>query len=156
MQKIGHIGFAMLVLAPFYGCLTLPQILLTSAISTLPDLDIKLRVKHRQYTHNVTAAVILGVFVATIFYYNGLSLFKGFLIGFTGIILHIIADLPTFQKFPPLYPFNKKMVAFRLFRSNNKTVNMLLFLVGVCVLTYLTTKKYILQGGILNLWLYLP
>lgn len=156
MQKIGHLGFSMLGLAPFYGYLSLSQILLTSAISTLPDIDIRLRVKHRQYTHNITVALLLGLLIALIFYYNGSNPLKGFLIGFIGIILHIIADLPTFQKFPPLYPFNKKMVAFKLFRSNNKSINTLFFIIGLTVLTYFTTKKYILQGGILNLWLYLP
>lgn len=156
MQKIGHFGFSMLVLTLFCGYFSLPQILLISAISTLLDLDIKLRIKHRQYTHNITAAVVVGLLIASIFYHYGFNPFKGFLIGFVGVILHIIADLPTFQKFPPLFPFCRKMVAFKVFRSDNKIVNNLFFVLGIVVLTYFTTKKYILQGGILNLWLYLP
>ncbi|RLI73209.1 hypothetical protein DRO97_07890 [Archaeoglobales archaeon] len=156
MQKIGHFGFSILVLSLFLNYFTLAQILLIAAISILPDIDIKLRVKHRKYTHNITAALIPGLTMALIFYYHSLNPFKGFLIGFVGIVLHISADLLTFQKFPPLFPFSQKLVAFKIFRSNNKIINSLFFILGVVALTYFTTKKYILQGGILNLWLYLP
>jgi len=41
--------------------------LLTTAFAALPDIDIRFKIGHRKYTHNILAAIILGLILAFIF-----------------------------------------------------------------------------------------
>ena len=137
MNAKGHLGFSLLILSLFFLILNIKpgtEVLLTYIIvillSTLPDIDLRLEIKHRYYTHNILFAILIGLLVGFVTSYTTLGFYKGFLIGFSGIMLHLIADLMTYKKFPILAPFSMKKVALKLFKSDNPLINNLLLVSG--------------------------
>ncbi len=134
MNRFGHVGFTMLTLSPLTRYLGVDFVILATVFALLPDIDILLRLKHREYTHNLTFAA-LSAFVA--FVISGARLA---LAALAGITTHIIADLLTIQKFAPLYPISRKRVAFKLFRSDNPIANSISFILGFLSLVYFTGR----------------
>ena len=108
-------------------------VMLSAALSSIPDIDIKLEIRHRSYTHNILFGFIMGVIFSTIFgYAYGLWYgLIGFLGGFMGVILHLLGDILTYMPFKPLWPFSQKSVAFCLFKADSKVVNTVFFYLGL-------------------------
>jgi inner membrane protein len=147
MQRLGHLGFTLLLLSPFTSA-TGKEFIIFSAFFTLaPDIDIVLRVKHREYTHNLTFGVFLTALVSFILHESGFSWWIGFS-AFTGVLMHILADLLTVQRFPPFFPFSRRKYALGLFKSDNAVVNASIFVLGVFSFIY-----FVFGGE--DLWTYL-
>ncbi len=134
MNRFGHVGFTMLTLSPLTRYVGVDFVILATVFSLLPDIDILLRLRHREYTHNLTFAA-LSAFVA--FVVSGVRLA---LAALAGITTHILADLLTMQKFAPLYPFSRRRVALKLFRSDNSVVNTMSFILGFLSFMYFTGR----------------
>ncbi|KYK23246.1 hypothetical protein AYK25_10205 [Thermoplasmatales archaeon SM1-50] len=49
--------------------------------------------------------------------------FIGFISGFLGVMLHLLGDLMTYQKFKPLWPFDQREIAYGFFESKSDTAN---------------------------------
>ena len=69
--------------------------LFIAGLSTLPDIDLSLEIKHRTYTHNVLFAIVAGSLMALLFRSTFLGFWKGFATGFLAVILHILGDILT-------------------------------------------------------------
>lgn len=139
MDRDGHLGMAFLV---YFGVLNIFNLysseylvigLLTAFFSSLPDIDIRLRIRHRGITHSIFTGILIGVGVGYLFNYIGLGFYIGFLPVFLGYILHILGDLLTYHPFKPLYPISKRSISLKLFRSDNPFVNKSLLMLGVSV-----------------------
>jgi len=135
MYRRGHIGLSLLILSPFINTLGLEFVALSVFFSIIPDLDVRLGIRHRGITHNITFAAFLTVVLCYILYIFDLEIFLSFS-AFVGIVLHLIGDLITHQKFAPLYPFVRRRIAFKIVKSNNRFVNDLLLLAGTLTFTY--------------------
>ena len=147
MDRDGHLGLALLLyfsilyLFKQYSTDLLIIGLLTALFSSLPDIDIRLRMKHRGVTHSIFTGIIIGVAVGYLFHYVGFGFYMGFLSVILGYIFHILGDLFTYQPFKPFYPFSNVEISFRLFRSDNIFVNKLFLISGVSILVlYLFDK----------------
>lgn len=79
--------------------------------STLPDIDIKLGIKHRRATHSLLCTFIITLI--TYFIYPKAA--APFLIGYS---LHIIADSLTISGVQFFYPYNK-FFALKLFATGS-------------------------------------
>jgi len=135
MNRLGHIGFTFLVLSPFISKLGIHFILFAAIFAVLPDIDILLRMKHREYTHNITFAVL--VTIVAFFFFRAMRVEELLaLSAFAAVLIHIFADSFTMQKFPPFFPFSKKRVAFRVFKSNNPLINASSFILGFLSFVY--------------------
>ena len=135
MHAKGHAGMALLITFSFLSFFKLTSFeyiitaLLTVAASTLPDIDLQLEIKHRKYTHNILAAIIIGALIGII--YSPLGFYVGFIAGFSAVWIHILGDLLTYMEFAPLWPFIKKKVSLKLFKSGNPTANNAFWSLGV-------------------------
>lgn len=126
MNRLGHLGFSLLIFSPLLKILPAPYVLFAVAIAMLPDVDLVLKIGHRKYTHNVTFAALIAIL-----FYSLLSSLLLAVLAFFGVFSHILADLMTKKKFAPLYPLSKKKIALKLFRSDNKPINYAFFLLGL-------------------------
>jgi membrane-bound metal-dependent hydrolase YbcI (DUF457 family) len=91
-----------------------------------------IRVRHRGITHTLLAGVLFGIVFGTLLGYGHalVDWLMGFFSGFGGIASHLIGDAFTYEGFKPFRPFSNREVAFRKFRSNNKTVNRTMLILG--------------------------
>lgn len=73
MNHKGHAGLTLLV----FSVLMLPfglsenaivVIVLAAGLSSLPDIDINLEMNHRGYTHNILAALVVGIIFGFLFF----------------------------------------------------------------------------------------
>jgi inner membrane protein len=145
MNRPGHLGFALLILSPLMKFTDVNFVVITTLFSLTPDVDMILKIRHRAYTHNVTFGALLALASALITVFVLKAPTKGFeyaLAAFTGVAIHIIADLLTIQKFAPLYPFSNKKMSLRLLRSNNAVVNASLFVLGVFSFIFFLTRCF--------------
>lgn len=137
MNRPGHIGLALLFLSPFIAKFELNNVLIAVALTVSPDIDLLLRIEHRKYTHNVTFAILISILVFMFLKNFWLS----FLV-FLSILIHILSDLLTIQKFAPLYPFSKKKYALKLFKSNNTAINTAVILLGMASFAYFSNLDF--------------
>ena len=132
MHAKGHFGLTLLILS----VLSIPIgfgpdnimiiiIFLSAGLSSIPDIDLNLGIKHRGVTHNILFGIIIGILFGVLFgYSSGLQYgLIGFVSGFLGVVLHLLGDLMTYQKFKPLWPFNKKEIAYGFFEAKSKIAN---------------------------------
>ena len=131
MNHKGHAGLTLLI----FSVLMLPfglsenaiaVIFLATGLSSLPDIDINLEIKHRGYTHNVFAALVVGIIFGFLFSYSTSDILwgvMGFTSGFGGVVCHLLGDAFTPMKFKPLWPFSDRKVGLGLFESGNKHAN---------------------------------
>lgn len=116
-------------------------LIISSVLSSLPDIDLRLELPHRKITHNIFFGLIISLVAGHLMSYLGFS-FRvatfSFLIAFT---THILCDLLTKMPFRPLYPFVKTPVALRLFRSSSNVINTLFLVLGT-VAYYVYVSKY--------------
>lgn len=136
MNRLGHFGFSLLVLSPLLQIFSLSYVLFAVALAMLPDIDLVLRIEHRKYTHNVAFASSMAILFYALFASSLLAI-----LAFLSVLLHILADLMTKQKFAPLYPFSKKKFALKLFRSDNKPINYTVFLLGLVSFAHFSSAK---------------
>jgi len=125
--------------------------LLTVSLITLPDIDIRLEIAHRKYTHNVVAAIIFGLLSAML--YHPLGYIPSFLAGFSATLLHILGDLLTYMPFAPLWPFMKAKIALKLFSSSNRAVNEGFWALGLA--TFMGYMLFVYSGFGYNMLAYL-
>lgn len=136
MLKEGHLGLSLAVVFLFYtafdikGVEALIAAALVAGLSTLPDLDLGLMLRHRGATHSLLAGLLVGLAtgLALIHYFSFPS---GFLIGFSGVALHLIGDALTYSPLSPLWPLSRKKLSLKLFRSNNKGVSRAFLALGM-------------------------
>ncbi|RLF16773.1 MAG: hypothetical protein DRJ66_02615 [Thermoprotei archaeon] len=137
MRAKGHAGMALLITFAILSLLRLTSMesiitaLLTVAAVTIPDIDIKLEIKHRKYTHNILAALILGLILALI--YHPLGWYIGFTAGFLAVMIHALGDLFTIMPFAPLWPFYRKEISLKWFRYDNPIANNAFLTLGVAM-----------------------
>jgi inner membrane protein len=105
--------------------------------STFPDVDLRLGITHRKWTHSVVFGILVGLAFGWIAKMIGLGFKIGFLGAFGGILLHILGDLLTYQPFAPLYPISKRKIALGLFRSDNLIVNKSMLILGILTFSIL-------------------
>jgi len=123
----GHAGMALLITFGLFSILNLNsnECLMTGlmivALVTLPDIDLRLEIAHRKYTHNILAAAFFGGLFAIL--YRPLGYHIGFLAGFSATLIHILGDLLTYMEFAPLWPFVRKKVSLKLFKSSSPIAN---------------------------------
>lgn len=165
MRKDGHIGFSLLVLSLIqyihqkFGVPTLLTVepvgletFLSTAIfilaSLLPDIDLKLGIAHRKYTHNVLFALLLGMIGGSVLLFAGLDYYLGFTAAFLGVISHLSADMLTRMPFAPLWPISGKKVKLGLVSSGNTLVNEGFLVLGSVSYFYIYYTMLVLQRGI--------
>ncbi|MEM0014215.1 MAG: metal-dependent hydrolase [Zestosphaera sp.] len=138
MDWRGHLGFNMLITSALLYMLSLSGveanrlILLSSVLSSIPDIDLRFELPHRKVTHNVffgiTISLLAGYIASSLNHYSFEFTFVVFLTAFT---THILGDLMTKLPFRPLYPLIRTPVSLRLFRSSNNLVNTAFLIAGV-------------------------
>ncbi len=141
MNRPGHVGVVLLTLSPFIHKLGIQFVVFAAIFTVLPDVDIVLRVKHREYTHNITFGALLTLAAFFVFRQVGIPEILSLSV-FVAVVIHIIVDAFTMQKFPPFYPFSKKRVAFKVFRSDNPAINAGSFILGSLAFVYFAGGGY--------------
>ncbi|MEL9996932.1 MAG: metal-dependent hydrolase [Sulfolobales archaeon] len=145
MNSRGHVGLTLTILTPTLAFLSSKGfestvfLILATTLSTLPDIDLKIGLPHRRYTHNIFFIILSSLFFGYL-----TSLLGDFNLGLysalTSGLIHLIGDLMTYMAFSPLYPISDVCISLRLFKSNDALVNNILLITGVLMLTvYLIT-----------------
>jgi inner membrane protein len=157
MHKEGHSGTMLLLYAPFafflayfgaYAYLITGFVLLAS-MPMVPDIDMKLPIKHRGITHTVWFAVFLGIINvllvsgATYYFYGSFSMnwfypvvVFAFFIGNMWVYGHLIGDMVTHMGLKPLYPVDnsKVRIEFKWLRlptsASSSFANMIMLTIG--------------------------
>ncbi len=140
MHREGHVGFSLLVLSAIMYLLhkwNLLIAIIALGFSTFPDVDLKLGIAHRKWTHNVFFALASGLAFGWITEKVGLGFGVGFWGAFGGVILHILGDLMTYRSFAPLYPLSKRKTSLKLFRSDNVLINWGMLIAGISIFVFL-------------------
>jgi len=112
------------------GLLVNAVIILSTILSSLPDIDLKLELPHRKYTHSVLFALLMGSAAGIVTNVLGFGFELGFYSVCIGVLTHILGDLLTYRSFAPLYPLIKRRFSLKLFHSSNKHVNSVFLLLG--------------------------
>lgn len=112
------------------GWLVNAVIILSTILSTLPDIDLKLELPHRKYTHNVLFALLAGSAAGIVTSVLGLGFELGFYSVCVGVLTHLLGDLLTYRSFAPLYPLTRRRFSLKLFHSSDKYVNSVFLLLG--------------------------
>lgn len=106
--------------------------------STLPDWDIKLKIKHRGITHTLLTSIVLtGItYLAT----QSLPITIGL---FMGYVSHLMGDMMTVSGVPLLAPLSKKRFRFPIHYSMAKVkrneihpLESLIFLLSICFIMW--------------------
>jgi len=145
MNREGHVGFTLLIFSilmmPFgVNTNTIIVIGIAAVFSFLPDIDFKLELAHRKYTHNILAAMLFGLVFFILFYIGGnLTIASlAFLGVFGGVVSHILGDMLAGRtksggpwKLQPLWPFSNVELGWGFFKSSDKNMNNAFLLLGV-------------------------
>ena len=94
---------------------TLVIALVSETAALIPDLDLKLKIKHRTLTHSLLALVVIGIIP---FYAPGGLIqkeYSGLMIGWiAGYASHLILDMLTIQGIELLYPNHRRIRLLKL------------------------------------------
>ena len=142
MYGEGHAGLSFILFSPFIFLFrslgadmtyVLVTCVLMVALSSFPDLDMRLAIKHRGITHTFVFGIVVGVLFAILLWYSygSLGWLMGFVAGFGGTASHLLGDAFTYSPFKPLLPFSDKEVAFGFFKASNKTANRTMLVIGI-------------------------
>ena len=131
MNHKGHFGLTLLIFSIFmlpfgFSENAVAVMFLAAGFSSLPDIDLRLGIKHRKYTHNILAALVFGIIFGFLFSYSTSDIFwgiMGFISGFGGVVCHLLGDAFTYMKFKPLWPFSDREVGLGWFEAGNKRLN---------------------------------
>jgi inner membrane protein len=140
MQRPGHVGAALLAALPLAGFqyageprLGLIGLVTAVAVSSLPDFDQGLPIKHRGPTHTVWFVAACAVSAACLGWLFG-SRSVGLVVGGAtalGLSSHLVADSITPMGIRPYLPLSAREHCFDLVYAANARANYLLFGVGV-------------------------
>lgn len=158
MHREGHIGVGLLLYSPVAFLLVdfgLSEVFALGMVgmgfwSIAPDVDMRLPTRHRGPTHTFLAAGVAGVLTAVVAVYlastgtggggdivlrnsilaNLAAAGFGFLIGFYGVVSHLIGDVVTMAGIRPWKPFSNRKHGLRLVLAKNKRVNQGLMTTG--------------------------
>ena len=136
MNWRGHAGLNLAVLSiigmlfNFYDIHYGIIVAVSTIFSSLPDVDLKLEIGHRKFTHNVWFALAFSALFGYGTYYIIHDFTLGFSIMFSALIIHIVGDLMTYKPFNPFAPFTHGSYSFKLFKSSSKAVNNSLMVLG--------------------------
>jgi inner membrane protein len=159
MYSKGHAGLTLLLMSlimlPFpFGENSLIIILLSTMLSTLPDVDLKwqrsgIPIHHRGFTHSVLFAIVAGFVFGTVFWYTHDTMTwvgLGFISGFMGVVSHMVGDALTYMPFKPLWPFDKREISFGVCSASDKSVNEGLMSVGsAAFILYILLKQGVIS-----------
>lgn len=132
MLRTTHINFALLVTLPLININNYPYLFLSAAAATFPDLDFKLKIKHRTWTHSLLIYLLLA---ALIYSFDPVgTLFFSF-----GYLSHLILDSVTVSGVKWFYPFKKK--SYRICKvktgsRHEKLINSLIIVVLIFFILY--------------------
>jgi len=152
MHPEGHAGltliFFSLLMIPFgLNENTIIVIFLATALSSIPDLDVKWGFfRHRGPTHSLLFAIIVGIFFGILLFFGTsdfLWFFIGFISGFGGVVSHLMGDLLNPMHFKPLWPFSNRELAFDFCRADDKIMNRRFAMVGAITFIF-----YLLISGV--------
>ena len=149
MYYKGHAGLTLLLTSLTLMALpksdsALQVLALSTALSTLPDIDLELRrlsrsLHHRGPTHSILFALMSGCLLQ---YTYGEA--RWFMIGFIsaawGVVSHLLGDMLTYHPFKPLWPLSQREVALKLCSADNRLVNEGLLTLGGLALTLYLLK----------------
>lgn len=139
MHPEGHAGltliFFSLIMIPFgLNENTIIVILLATALSSIPDLDMKLGgFRHRGPTHSLLFAIIVGFFFGILFFFGTkkiLWFFIGCTSGFGGVVSHLVGDLLNPMRFKPFWPISNREFAFNICMADDRKMNRRLSILG--------------------------
>lgn len=160
MHATGHLGVNALLYAPFlYSLLAIGEpkfAILAGAIfmigAKLPDEDIRfdqgmnpsdsllpkiIPIQHRGVTHTLWFALVVGAAIAGVLYFIPSSYPPfllanfGFLVGFLGIIGHLLGDVVTPMGIEPFAPISRTNYSLGLFYAKNSLANALFGIIGL-------------------------
>ncbi len=100
------IGSAITIPLVFYNPVTIVGLI----GAYIPDIDIKLHIKHRTITHSILMLVITTLIISK------LNLLIAFSWGLN-YLSHLLLDSLTVMGVPFLYPFSKKKYGLKLFKT---------------------------------------
>lgn len=146
----GHVGIALLVYAPVAYLLILSDrnrkmevgIAAILLLTLLPDFDILIPgVTHRGLTHSLLAGVVLGVAVGLFGWLSRVSspververAVLGWLLGFLGVVSHIVGDVITPMGIRPYEPMLPAHYTLALVHARNPAANFVLFVAGIAI-----------------------
>ena len=143
MGPHGHAGLTLIIFSflmmPFgYSVEAIFIIIFSTALSSIPDIDLIYGWKHRGIAHNIGFALVIGIGIAIIFFFtmpDTIIALTGFIGGFGGVISHLLGDIITYKSFAPLAPFSKRKIALKYCKADNKKVNNGLVTGGVLAFT---------------------
>lgn len=78
--------------------------------ATLPDIDLKLKIKHRTITHSIITCLVLGLPLCILH----LGLGSVFIFNY---LIHLILDTCTTMGVPWLYPISKNRFSLKICRT---------------------------------------
>ncbi len=153
MDRDGHIGFTWLIwftaawISGTYSTDIYVLGIIAGVLSFIPDLDIKLRLKHRGITHSLVTATVLSIPIGYLTYEAVGSFWLGFTVVFAAQATHILGDIFTYTPLKPLYPLSNWSISLKLFRSDNKMVNRFFLILGG-----LASAVYLMKTGGLDIF----
>ena len=137
MNKEGHLGLSFLLFSPLlipFGINSKILIFIMFAIgfSSLPDLDQKFEIKHREYTHNIGFGLVSGTILGIPVGISG-GILLGMLIFSSllfGVLSHLLGDIiaglnpdGSPWKLEPFKPFSSKSIGYGNYKATDKGVN---------------------------------
>lgn len=135
MMKATHINFALMVTLPFINISNYPYIFLSVGAATLPDLDLKLKIKHRTWTHSL---LVYSIAAALIYYFDPI----GALFFSIGYLSHLFMDSLTISGVKWLYPFYKKSYGMCKVRVGSRFEKLINSFIVVILLLYVIYKLF--------------
>ncbi|RLI19434.1 hypothetical protein DRO49_00515 [Candidatus Bathyarchaeota archaeon] len=144
----GHAGLTLLLTSLTLMALpksdsALQVLVLSTALSTLPDIDLELRrfsrsLHRRGPTHSILFALMAALIFGYLLQYT-YGEARWFPIGFIsaawGVVSHLLGDMLTYHPFKPLWPLSQREVALKLCSADNRLVNEGLLTLGGLALT---------------------
>lgn len=148
MNKRGHEGMALLMLAPLTGMFGAIGVLISAgafATCRLPDLDNRIDgISHRGWTHTVWFGILVAALVGLLVLISTVPIFGMpawviavlvALAAYLGIISHLVADALTVgserHAIRPFYPLSRQPFRFGVVHSNSRLWNVILLGTGM-------------------------
>ena len=124
------IGYTTTLILLFYTDIGIIPSLIGLIGCTAPDVDLKLRIRHRTVTHWLITSFLLYALISIV----SPNIAYAFFINY---VLHIIADTLTVEGCPLFAPFYNKRISLRIMRTNSfmeKIVYYIILIIFVIVL----------------------
>lgn len=136
MLKSSHVKFAILITVPFITKETFSCLFLSMFAAIAPDFDLKLKIRHRTWTHSL---ITYGIVSLLIYMWD----FNTFFFFSLGYLSHILLDTLTVNGVKLFYPYYRSY-GFRLIRTGataEKVINALFTVALVLMFIYLVIGK---------------